>query len=65
MDDYWEASKLMMNDSQFLESLRSFDKDNIDAKIIARIKPYVDNPDFAPEKASAAPGPDPWLAYHR
>jgi len=50
VDDYWEASKLMMNDSDFLNSLRSYDKDNIDPKIIARIKPYIDNPDFLPEK---------------
>lgn len=49
-DNWWEGAKVMMNDSGFLQSLRDFDKDNIDPKIIAKLRPYIANPEFAPEK---------------
>ena len=29
VDDYWEASKKMLMEQDFLESLRTYDKDNI------------------------------------
>lgn len=50
VDDYWEASKKMLMESDFLQSLRDFDRDNIPAKIIEKIKPYVNNPEFEPSK---------------
>lgn len=50
IDDYWEASKKMLMESDFLQSLRDFDRDNIPPKIIEKIKPYVNNPEFEPSK---------------
>lgn len=50
IDDYWEASKGMLMASDFLDALRAFDKDHIDPATIKKIKPYIDNPEFMPEK---------------
>jgi hypothetical protein len=38
VDDYWEASKGMLMEADFLGSLRAYDKDHIDPGIIKRIK---------------------------
>ena len=38
VDDYWEASKKMLMEDDFLHSLRTYDKDHIDQGIIKRIK---------------------------
>ena len=46
----WDNAKKEMNKSDFLESLETFDKDNIPAKAIKKLKKYVENPDFVPEK---------------
>lgn len=54
VDDYWDASKKMLMDYEFLDSLKSYDKDNIPPDTIARIRPYVQDPDFAPEKIEKA-----------
>ncbi|MEW5299252.1 MAG: hypothetical protein WDW36_002285 [Sanguina aurantia] len=50
VDDYWEASKGMLVASDFLDALRAFDKDHIDPATIKKIRPYIDNPEFMPEK---------------
>ena len=49
VDDYWEPSKKMMNDSKFLQSLMDYDKDNIKPAVIERIKTYVKDPAFEPD----------------
>merc|ERR1719453_2858922 len=58
VDDFWEPAKKMMNDSKFLDSLVTYDKDNMKPEIIGKIRAkYVTNPDFTPElvkKASLA-----------
>lgn len=38
VDDYWEASKKMLMEDDFLNSLKSYDRDHIDAGIIKKIK---------------------------
>ncbi len=38
IDDYWGASQKMLGDMKFLESLRTFDKDNISAPIMKKIR---------------------------
>ena len=41
----------------FLQKLQTYDKDNIPPEVVAKIRPYIDNPDFEPEvvkKASKA-----------
>ena len=39
VEDFWESSKKMLADSDFLKSLREYDKDNIDPAIILKIRP--------------------------
>lgn len=71
--DYWESAKKLLMEGDFLEKLRSYDKDNIDPKIISNIKPYLSNPEFEPEKilqaSKAAHGLCCWVrameSYHR
>lgn len=41
--DYWPAAKAMMNDSQFVEKLQTFDKDNMDLKIIEKVLRFACN----------------------
>lgn len=50
VEDYWENAKKLLMEADFLEKLRSFDKDNIDPKIIIAIQPYLANPEFEPDK---------------
>jgi dynein heavy chain, axonemal len=48
--DYWESAKKMMTDSGFLESLKSFDKDNIDPEIVKKLQPIISRDEFEPKK---------------
>lgn len=42
MANYWEPAKKLLNDpSKFLDSLLTFDKDNIADHIIKKIEPYI------------------------
>lgn len=53
--DYWKPSVALLNDKDFLSNLKTYDKDNINPKIIARIrKEYTSNPEFTPERAANA-----------
>ncbi|ORZ30920.1 dynein heavy chain and region D6 of dynein motor-domain-containing protein [Catenaria anguillulae PL171] len=53
VDDYWEVGKSMLSEpAKFLDSLMTFDKDNIPEAVVTKIKPYIDNPDFAVEVIS-------------
>ncbi|KAK3235325.1 hypothetical protein CYMTET_54468 [Cymbomonas tetramitiformis] len=54
VDDFWVTSVKMVSDVNFLKSLKEYDKDNIDARIIQKIKKYTDDPDFEPEKIKKA-----------
>lgn len=49
IEDYWGPSKKLLADLKFLESLKTFDKDNIPAANIKKIREkFIDNPDFQP-----------------
>ena len=66
VDDYWLASKKMLSDLHFLDSLLEFDKDNIPNSAIKNIrKNYVPNPAFVPElvkhSSSACEGLCKWV----
>lgn len=66
VDDYWKPSQKILGEMKFLESLQTFDKDNISPAIIDTIrKKYIPNPEFVPEKvktaASAAEGLCKWV----
>jgi hypothetical protein len=39
---------LLADPAKFLDSLLTFDKDNIPEPVIVKIKPYIDNEDFLP-----------------
>jgi dynein heavy chain len=54
-EDYWPASKKLLNDIKFLDHLIQFDKDNIPSKIMKVInEKYLTNPEFDPEKVKNA-----------
>ena len=54
VEDYWESAKKLLMEADFLDKLRGFDKDNIDPKTVAKIAPYISNPEFEPEKVLQA-----------
>ena len=48
--NYWDAAKRLLADpTKFLDSLFTYDKDNIKDAIIQRIQPYIDMEEFTPE----------------
>ena len=44
-----EAKKLMANPNGFIETLKAYDKDNIPAKTLKKLKKYIENPAFEPD----------------
>ncbi|ALC43064.1 CG17150 [Drosophila busckii] len=55
VEDYWGPSTRMLSDMKFLESLKTFDKDNIPPAIIKKVREkYIADRDFVPEKIKAA-----------
>ncbi|CAL9702663.1 unnamed protein product [Knipowitschia caucasica] len=64
--DYWGPSKKLLGDMNFLRDLREYDKDNIPAAVMQKIRAeYMTNPDFDPSKvakaSSAAEGLCKWI----
>ncbi|KAI9202130.1 dynein heavy chain and region D6 of dynein motor-domain-containing protein [Polychytrium aggregatum] len=64
--DYWKTSLKMLGDPKFLETLKMFDKDDIPAHVIKKIRQtYIPNPEFKPDKvrnaSSAAEGLCTWI----
>jgi len=48
--DYWEgATKMLADPTGFLDSLMTYDKENIPADVIKKIDPYIQRDDFTPE----------------
>ncbi|XP_034748215.1 dynein heavy chain 3, axonemal isoform X1 [Etheostoma cragini] len=49
IEDYWGPSKKLLGDLKFLESLKAYDRDNIPALCIKKIRDkFIDNPEFQP-----------------
>ncbi|KAK9527005.1 hypothetical protein VZT92_015671 [Zoarces viviparus] len=49
VEDFWGPSKKLLADLKFLDSLKSYDKDNIPAPYIKKIRDkFVNNPEFQP-----------------
>ena len=49
------SKKHLLLDSKFLQKLKDYDKDNIDPKIVAKIrKSYLDKEEFTPERVKKA-----------
>ncbi|TRZ01398.1 hypothetical protein DNTS_018422, partial [Danionella cerebrum] len=64
--DYWGPSKKLLGDMNFLRDLKEYDKDNIPAQVMLKIRnEYMTNPDFDPSKvakaSSAAEGLCRWI----
>ncbi|XP_044602978.2 dynein axonemal heavy chain 3 isoform X2 [Equus asinus] len=49
IEDYWGVSRKILGDLKFLESLKTYDKDNIPPLVMKRIRErFIDHPDFQP-----------------
>ncbi|XP_033102995.1 dynein heavy chain 12, axonemal-like isoform X1 [Anneissia japonica] len=64
--DYWGPSKKLLGDMNFLNMLKTYDKDNISTNIMKKIRlEYSSNPEFDPVKvakaSSAAEGLCKWV----
>lgn len=65
-EDYWPAAKKLLGDLKFLDSLKEYDKDNIPAPVMTKIRAtYIKNPEFDPavikNVSSAAEGLCKWI----
>ena len=50
MADYWEASvKIVADPTAFLDSLLTYDKENIPEEVIKKAEPYMQREDFTPD----------------
>ncbi|CAG9462898.1 unnamed protein product [Pedinophyceae sp. YPF-701] len=66
VNDYWKPSLQLLNQKDFLQTLKEYDKDNIPPKIISKIRSeYTNREDFTPANAknasSAAEGMCKWV----
>eukprot|EP00762_Andalucia_godoyi_P000179 ANDGO_02454.mRNA.1 Dynein-1-beta heavy chain len=66
VEDYWGPSMKLLGDTGFLQSLKVYDKDNVNPAIEMKIKKeFLDNPEFDPDKvrnaSSAAEGLCKWV----
>ena len=52
----WDAAKKTLGETQFLPSLLNFDKDKLDDALLGKIKKYVNDPEYTPEKIGAVSG---------
>jgi len=50
VEDYWSISIKMVSESGFLQSLQTFDKDNIPPAIVKKIAAFVPLDDFQPDR---------------
>ncbi len=46
----WKEAKNLMNDMKFLDKLKNYDKDHIPKSKIRKLKPFMKNKNFTPEK---------------
>lgn len=53
--DHWGPSQKMLSDTNFINRLIDYDKDNMNSKIVSEIKKdYIEHPDFNPETIAKA-----------
>jgi dynein heavy chain len=45
----WDSAKKLLGDGGFLQSLETYDKDNIPAPALKKLSKYINNPDFTVE----------------
>merc|ERR1712129_254117 len=57
VDDYWDqAKKYVLGDTKLMDKLQGYDKDDIPKEIVKKVTPYIDNPEFDPDKIANASG---------
>ena len=66
VDDYWSVSQRLLGDTNFIQSLKALDKDNIPPPILQRLRErYIPREDFTPsavaKASSAAEGLCRWV----
>jgi dynein heavy chain len=49
----WNTAKKVLGEANFLQSVKSYDKDNVSTAIMKKIKGYVSHADFKPEAVGA------------
>ena len=55
----WNSAKKVLGESNFLASIKNYDKSHVKDSIISKVKKYINNPEFTPEgvtKVSVAAG---------
>lgn len=48
----WASAKIVLGNTYFLKSLQEYDTDNTSDLMIEQLKPYIENPDFNPQKVA-------------
>ncbi|XP_026818275.1 dynein heavy chain 6, axonemal-like [Rhopalosiphum maidis] len=48
----WTSAKTLLGDTNFLKVLQEYDTDSISDKMINQLKPYIEDPDFNPQKVA-------------
>ena len=46
----WNTAKMLIGETQFMQKLMDFDKDNIPEQVTKRVRRYIDNPKFIPDE---------------
>lgn len=46
----WTSAKVLLGDANFLKNLQTYDKDSIPDSMLKKLKKYIDNPNFVPDK---------------
>jgi dynein heavy chain len=52
----WANAKKVMSESNFIQQIKTFDKDSLTAPIVAKIKKFIDMPSFHPEEVKKVSG---------
>ena len=54
-DDWWVTAQKFMNEKDFFQQLKEYDKDNIDPAVMHKVKnEFLDNAEFKPQRIAAA-----------
>ncbi len=60
--DWTNTKKMIGSNQNFVNTLQNFDKENIKPDTLEKLKPYVENPEFTPEKVKAKVAACAWFA---
>lgn len=49
----WKSAKMLLSEADFLKQMLMYEKDNIQDRTLKKLKPYIENPDFIPDKVES------------